>query len=41
MAPKIEAAIAFLRGGGQRVLIGLPEALPDLIEGRVGTTLLP
>lgn len=41
MAPKIEAAIAFLRAGGQRVYIGLPEALPDLIEGRAGTTLAP
>jgi carbamate kinase len=41
MAPKIEAAIAFLRAGGQRVCIGLPEELPDLIEGKVGTTLLP
>jgi carbamate kinase len=41
MAPKIEAGIAFLRAGGQRVCIGLPEALADLIEGRVGTTLFP
>jgi carbamate kinase len=37
MAPKIEAAIAFLRGGGQRVLIGLPEELPQLLQGKVGT----
>jgi carbamate kinase len=41
MAPKIEAAIAFLRVGGQRVLIGLPEELPRLLEGDAGTTLLP
>ena len=41
MAPKIEAAIAFLRGGGQRVLIGLPEALPQLLDGTAGTELLP
>lgn len=39
MKPKIEAGIAFLRAGGQRVCIGLPEALPDLLEGSVGTTL--
>jgi carbamate kinase len=41
MAPKIEAGIAFLRAGGQRVFIGLPEELPDLIEKKVGTTLFP
>jgi len=40
MAPKIEASISFLRAGGQRVLIGTPEQLADLFEGRAGTTLL-
>ena len=40
MAPKIEAGITFLRGGGQRVLIGLPEALPKLLEGTSGTELV-
>lgn len=41
MAPKVEAAITFLRCGGQRVLIGLPEALPQLLEGVAGTELIP
>ena len=41
MAPKVEAAITFLRSGGQRVLIGLPEALPQLLEGTSGTELIP
>ena len=36
MAPKVEAAIAFLQGGGKRVLIGLPEELPQLFEGAAG-----
>lgn len=41
MAPKIEAAITFLHGGGQRVLIGLPEALSQLLEGTSGTEIIP
>lgn len=41
MAPKVEAALAFLRGGGQRVLIGLPEELPQILRGEAGTELLP
>ncbi len=41
MAPKVEAALAFLRGGGQRVLIGLPEEVPQLLRGEAGTELLP
>jgi carbamate kinase len=41
MAPKVAAAIEFLRGGGQRVLIGLPEELPQLLRGEAGTELIP
>jgi carbamate kinase len=41
MAPKVEAAIEFLRGGGQCVLIGLPEELPQLLRGEAGTELVP
>jgi carbamate kinase len=41
MAPKVEAAIEFLRGGGQHVLIGLPEELPQLLRGEAGTELVP
>ena len=41
MAPKVEAGIAFLLQGGQRVLIGLPEELPQLLLGEAGTELVP
>jgi carbamate kinase len=41
MAPKVEAGIEFLRGGGRRVLIGLPEELPQLLQGKAGTELMP
>jgi carbamate kinase len=41
MAPKMQAAIAFLQGGGRRVLIGLPESLSQLFEGKAGTEILP
>jgi len=41
MAPKIEAAIAFLRAGGQQVLIGLPEELLQLLVGNAGTAITP
>jgi carbamate kinase len=41
MAPKIEAAIAFLRHGGRHVYIGLPEALPQILAGEAGTRILP
>ncbi len=40
MAPKIEAAIAFLRHGGQQVYIGLPEALPQILAGEAGTRIV-
>jgi len=37
MGPKIEAAIDFLEGGGEMVVITLPESLPAALEGKVGT----
>lgn len=37
MAPKIEAALAFLAEGGRRVLITSPESLPEALAGRSGT----
>ena len=40
MAPKIMAGLEFLRHGGQRVLIGLPEELPALLHGEAGTQLI-
>jgi carbamate kinase len=41
MGPKIEAAIDFLRGGGERVVICLPEQLEGALRGDAGTTILP
>jgi len=41
MGPKIEAAIAFLEGGGKEVLITTPEALERAISGATGTWVVP
>lgn len=41
MAPKIEAAIEFLRAGGRRVIICLPEQLDAALTGAGGTTISP
>ena len=40
MAPKVAAGIEFLRGGGRRVLIGLPEELPGLLRSEAGTEMV-
>lgn len=37
MGPKVEAAITFLEGGGDEVLICRPESLLEAWEGRTGT----
>lgn len=37
MAPKIEAALDFLSGGGRRVLITQPENLAAALQGQTGT----
>jgi carbamate kinase len=37
MGPKVEAALAFVRGGGKRALIGKLERGSDVVEGRTGT----
>jgi carbamate kinase len=37
MGPKIEGAIEFLRAGGQRVIICLPEQLDAALQGEAGT----
>ena len=37
MGPKIQAAVNYLRAGGQRVLITLPEKLSEALAGRTGT----
>ena len=41
MAPKIVAAIEFLRGGGEQVIICLPEQLAAALDGAAGTTIRP
>ena len=41
MGPKVEAAIHFLEGGGQEVLITTPAALERAIAGETGTRILP
>jgi carbamate kinase len=41
MGPKIEAAISFLNGGGQAVVITSPEHIEAALEGKQGTTIVP
>ena len=37
MGPKMESAVAYLKGGGQRVIISTPEKLCDALDGKTGT----
>lgn len=41
MAPKIEAAIAFIERGGQRVIITSPARMVAALAGLAGTTIVP
>ncbi|CAM2059873.1 carbamate kinase-like protein YahI [Desulfovibrionales bacterium] len=41
MAPKIRAALNFIKGGGRRVVITGPEHLADAISRGVGTHIIP
>lgn len=41
MGPKMEAAIQFLRGGGQEVIVCRPELLSEALAGRTGTRIVP
>lgn len=41
MGPKIEAAVEFLEGGGEEVLITLPERLGEALVGKTGTRVVP
>ena len=41
MGPKIEAAISFLAGGGQEVIITSPEDFLGAVEGKGGTRIVP
>jgi carbamate kinase len=40
MAPKVEAAVAFVRGGGRRAHIGRLEQGLDVVNGNAGTTIV-
>ena len=40
MGPKVEAAIDFLRGGGERVVIGSIDEAFESVEGRAGTQIV-
>ena len=37
MRPKVQAAVDFLRHGGERVIITRPESLEDALDGKTGT----
>ena len=41
MGPKIEAGIQFIRNGGKRFYIGLPEDFLDIVNGKAGTVIVP
>jgi carbamate kinase len=41
MGPKIQAAIDFLRGGGERVLVGDLAQAPEVLRGTAGTEIVP
>jgi len=41
MGPKISAAIDFLEGGGERVIITSIEKSGDAVKGKAGTIIVP
>jgi carbamate kinase len=41
MGPKIEAAIHFLKAGGEKVIIGSIERAYEAVNGKAGTTIVP
>lgn len=41
MAPKMEAAIAFIERGGQRTIITSPPLMAEAVTGDAGTTIVP
>ncbi|MEM5874415.1 MAG: carbamate kinase [Candidatus Aenigmatarchaeota archaeon] len=41
MKPKIEACISFLRKGGKKCIITLPEKVKEALNGKSGTTIIP
>jgi carbamate kinase len=41
MGPKIEAAVDFLKGGGERVVIASIDEAFEAVEGRAGTQIVP
>jgi len=41
MAPKIKAAVSFLKNGGKEVIITTPERIEEAIRGTTGTRIVP
>ena len=41
MGPKIDAAIRFLEGGGERVIIGKIDEAMQALNGESGTRIVP
>jgi len=41
MAPKVRAAVSFLRGSGQEAIITTPEKIEEAIKGLTGTKIVP
>lgn len=41
MGPKVEAAIDFLKSGGEKVIIGSIEQAYEAVKGKAGTTIIP
>ncbi len=41
MGPKIEAAVDFLKAGGEKVIIGSIDQVYEVIYKNAGTTIIP
>lgn len=41
MGPKVEAVMRYLRNGGKKAIITTFDYIPDALEGRAGTTIIP
>ncbi len=41
MGPKVEAVMRYLRNGGKKAIITTFDFIPDALEGRAGTTIIP
>lgn len=41
MGPKVEAVMRFIKNGGKKAIITTFDYIPDALEGRAGTTIIP